>query len=79
MPSNIKRIKKSFVKLLMLIARRVATGDTSEESACFKTPRKKINSTRTSPVVTHPSTNLAWRCLTSQIGRDVVCQRNMVV
>ena len=37
----------------------------------------KMISIWTSPVVTHPSTIQTWRCLTSQIGRDAVRQRNM--
>ena len=36
-------------------------------------PLQKEYSTRTSQVVPHPSTNRAWACLTSQIGRDAVC------
>ena len=31
-----------------------------------------VDSTRTSPVVTHPSTTRAWGCLTSQSRRDTV-------
>ena len=38
---------------------------------------EKMISIWTSPVVTHPSTIQTWRCLTSQIGRDAVRQRNM--
>ena len=34
--------------------------------------RKKVYSTRYSQAVTHPSTNLARRCLTSVIGREPV-------
>lgn len=34
--------------------------------------RKRVDSTRTSPVVTHPSTTRAWGCLTSQSERDMV-------
>ena len=33
---------------------------------------KKVIGTWTSPVVSHLSTTQAWRCLTSQIKRDVV-------
>ena len=34
---------------------------------------KKANSTRCSQAVTHPSTNRAQCCLTSVIGRELVC------
>ena len=35
--------------------------------------RQKGNSTRGSQAVTHPSTSRAQRCLTSVIGRELVC------
>ena len=38
-----------------------------------KKTKKKANNTRYSQAVTHPSTNRAQCCLTSQIGRDAVC------
>ena len=37
-----------------------------------KGEKKKVYSTRYSQAVTHPSTNLARRCLTSVIGREPV-------
>ena len=49
---------------MLLSAIQITTADTQEQNA---------NSTLCSQAVTHPSTNKAQRCLTSVIGRELVC------
>ena len=42
---------------------------------CDRCESQKVYSTAYSQAVTHPSTNAAQPCLTSVIGRELVCSR----